>query len=107
MSQIVNFDRPYLESSKIFANLPPTNKYLGLSIVDSNIITNSGKTSWNTSFGTISTNLAVTASLCNDNKENPSKDATCICKPPYQKIYKMDKYHNFNGYYCSRYLYVN
>jgi hypothetical protein len=45
--------------------------------------------------------------LCDGTKENPSKDATCICNPPYQKIAKMDEYHNFNGYYCKRYLYVN
>lgn len=106
MSEIVNFDRPYLETAKVAANLPPTNKYLGLSVVNVSV-EQSGKSSWNTSFGRISTNLAVTAPLCNDNKENPSKDATCICKPPYQKIAKMDEYHNFNGYYCKRYLYVN
>ena len=106
MSQIINFDKPYLELGKVAANIPPSKKYLGLSV--SNVsVEQSGKSSWNTSFGTISTNFAVTEPLCNDNKENPSKDATCICKPPYQKIAKMDEYHNFNGYYCKRYLYVN
>jgi hypothetical protein len=101
MSQIVNFDRPYLELGKLAANLPPTNKYLGLSVVDNDIDTKNGKTSWNTSFGTISTNFALTEPLCTNNDKNPSKDPACICKPPYQKIYKMDEYHNFNGYYCK------
>ena len=107
MSQIVNFDRPYLESSKVSPNLPPSKKYLGLSVVDINMNKLNGKSAWNTAYGTISTNFQVSASLCDGTKENPSKDATCICNPPYQKIAKMDEYHNFNGYYCKRYLYVN
>jgi hypothetical protein len=107
MSEIVNFDRPYLEYSKVRPNLPPSKKYIGLSVVDSDIDKTSGTTSWDTAFGKISINFNVTEQLCNTSKENPSKNATCICKPPYQKLAKMDEYHNFNGYYCSRYLYVN
>ena len=103
MSQIVNFDRPYLELGKLASNLPPTKKYLGLSVVDSDIDTNNGRTSWNTAYGKVSVNFNITQESCNDN----SKNSSCICKPTQQKIATMDKFHNFNGYYCSRYLYVN
>jgi hypothetical protein len=103
MSEIVNFDRPYLQHSKASVNYPSTNKYLGLSVVDNDIDTKNGKTTWNTAYGKISINFNITEESCNDNPKNSS----CICKPTQQKIATMDKYHNFNGYYCSRYLYIN
>jgi len=107
MQQIINLDRPYLENNKIKQNLPQTNNALGLYVVNVDPDTNIGKSSWKTSFGTISTNFQVAAALCDGNKKNPSKNATCICNPPYQKLATVDKYNNFNGFYCKRYLYVN
>jgi hypothetical protein len=107
MQTIINLDRPYLENNKIYQNLPQTNNALGLYVVNVDPETNQGKSPWKTSFGTINTNFQVTDPLCFGDEKNPSKDATCICKPPYQKLATIDKYNNFNGFYCKKYLYVN